>query len=134
MSNADQNREPLQDLRILVLEDDSLICLDLEISLSELGARVLAVSDAAAALKGLAATDLDFAVLDFELGTETSEPVASAAMDRQVPFVFLSGYSKNDERFARWPSVDVLAKPISAETIARHIRSRLGCRPQANGA
>ncbi|MEZ5830329.1 MAG: response regulator [Dongiaceae bacterium] len=129
MSNADRMLEPLQGLRILILEDDPLICLDLETSLSELGARVRAVSSAAAALQELATSDLDFAVLDFELGAETSDPVAIAAEDRRVPFVFLSGYSKHDERFSRWPNIDVLTKPIFAETIAQHIRGRLGHQP-----
>ena len=125
MSNADEAREPLQGLRVLLVEDDPLICLDLEASLAELGATVMAVSDVPAALKIVAAATLDFAVLDFELGVETSEPVARAAMNYGVPFLYLSGYSEHDERFARWPNVAILVKPISAVTIARHIRAAL---------
>ena len=125
MPNAAETQESLQGLRILLVEDDPLICLDLEASLSELGATVIAISDVPAALKIVAAATLDFAVLDFELGIETSEPVARAAMGRRVPFLYLSGYSEHDERFARWPNVAILVKPISAVTIARHIRAAL---------
>jgi hypothetical protein len=72
-------------------------------------------------LKIVAGAALDFAVLDFELGATTSEPVARAVMACNVPFVYLSGYSERDERFAGWPDVGVLVKPISAAAIARHI-------------
>ncbi len=126
MSNADSGWESLHGLRILLVEDDPLICLDLETSLAELGAIVSAASNTAAALKIVTASALDFAVLDFELGMETSEAVATAAREQGVPFLFLSGHSEHDERFARWPGVHVLAKPISSVTIARHIQEVLG--------
>jgi DNA-binding response OmpR family regulator len=120
--------EPLRDLRILLVEDDPLICLDLETSLAELGANVKAASDIAAALHIVATSELDFAVLDFELGTETSEPIARAAEARNVPFLYLSGYSERDGHFAQWPGIDVLVKPISAVTIARRIQELLAQR------
>lgn len=126
MSNADSGWESLHGLRLLLVEDDPLICLDLETSLTDLGAVVTAVTNAAAALKIVAASVLDFAVLDFELGMETSEPVAAAARERRVPFLYLSGYSEHDERFARWLDIPILVKPISAVTIARHIQQVLG--------
>lgn len=126
MSKADDAWDFLRGLRILLVEDDPLICLDLEASLSELGAIVAAASDVSAALKIVAASALDFAVLDFELGVGTSEPIARAARARGIPFLFLSGYSEHDERFARWAGVAVLVKPISVVTIARHIHEALG--------
>ena len=128
MSSADDAWESLRDLRILLVEDDPLICLDLEASLSEFGAIVSAVADVSAALQIVAASMLDFAVLDFELGAETSEPIAMAARSRNVPFLYLSGYSERDGRFERWPGIDVLVKPLSAVTIARRIQESLGRR------
>jgi CheY-like chemotaxis protein len=128
MSSGNEAWESLRGLRILLVEDDPLICLDLETSLAERGAIVTAVSDVSAALKVVAASMLDFAVLDFELGVETSEPVANAAKARNVPFVYLSGYSEHDARFALWPDIPVLAKPLSAVTIARCIDTVLAGR------
>jgi DNA-binding response OmpR family regulator len=125
MPNGDEAQESLQGLRILLVEDDPLIRLDLESSLSDLGAIVISASDVAAALEIVAAATLDFAVLDFELGVETSEPIVSAALEHKVPFLYLSGYSDNDQRFARWPDAIILVKPISASAIARYIRRAL---------
>jgi CheY-like chemotaxis protein len=124
MSSADNAF--LQGLRILLVEDDPLIRLDLEESLAELGAIVTAASNVPDALTLIAATTLDFAVLDFELGAETSEPIAHAARARNLPFLYLSGYSEQDARFHGWPAIRVLAKPLSATTVARAIQEVVG--------
>src|SRR5688572_1033426 len=125
MSAPDNAGELLQGLRILLVEDDPLIRLDLETSLTELGAIVTAASNVGKALEALKVSALDFAVLDFELGAETSEPIAQAAQARNIPFLYLSGYSEYDERFSRWPEIRVLAKPLSAARIARGIEDAL---------
>lgn len=128
MSAPDNALEFLRGLRILLVEDDPLIRLDLESSLVDLGAIVTAASNVGAALTALAASPWDFAVLDFELGAETSEPIAEAARSRNVPFLYLSGYSEHDERFSRWPGIRVLVKPLSAASIARGIQTVLETR------
>jgi len=128
MSAPDIAGEFLRGLRILLVEDDPLIRLDLETSLTEIGAIVTAASNVTKALEALEASALDFAVLDFELGAETSEPIAKAAQARNVPFLFLSGYSEHDERFSNWPGIRVLAKPLSTARIARGIRDVLEAR------
>ncbi len=128
MPGTDDAGESLRGLRILLVEDDPLICLDLETSLAELGAVVTAVSSVAAAFAALAIAMPDFAVLDFELGAETSEPIAEVVQARNVPFFYLSGYSEHDERFRRWPGIRVLAKPLSAARIARGIEEMLEAR------
>lgn len=128
MSAPGNAGEFLRGLRILLVEDDPLIRLDLETSLTELGAIVTAAPDVGRALEALAASALDFAVLDFELGAETSEPIAKAAQARSVPFLYLSGYSEHDERFSRWPGIPILAKPLSAARIAHGIKDALKAR------
>ncbi len=125
MSAPDNAGEFLQGLRILLVEDDPLIRLDVETGLAELGAIVTPASNVSKALVALGASALDFAVLDFELGTETSEPIAKAAQARNVPFLYLSGYSEHDERFSPWPGICILAKPLSAAKIARGIEKVL---------
>ena len=122
MSAPDNTGEFLRGLRILLVEDDPLIRIDLETSLAELGAIVTAASDVRKALIALEASKPDFAVLDFELSAETSEPIAEAARVRNIPFLYLSGYSEHDERFSRWPGIRVLAKPLSAARIAYGIQ------------
>jgi len=128
MPGTDNAGDALRGLRILLVEDDPLICLDLETSLAEFGAIVTAVSNVASAFAALAIAMPDIAVLDFELGVETSEPIAEVVQARNVPFLYLSGYSEHDDRFSRWPEIRVLAKPLSAVTIARAIEDVLKAR------
>jgi CheY-like chemotaxis protein len=128
MSAPDNAWQFLRGLRILLVEDDPLIRLDLEASLAEFGAIVTAAANVGAALTALAASKLDFAVLDFELGAETSEPIAEAARTRGVPFLYLSGHSEHDERFSRWRGTRVLAKPLTTARIARGIQDVLEAR------
>ena len=128
MSGADNADESLRGLRILLVEDDPLICLDLAASLEEFGAVVTAVSNVGAAFAALAIAMPDIAVLDFELGAETSEPIAEFVQARKIPFLYLSGHSEHDERFSRWREIRVLAKPLSAARIARGIQDVLEAR------
>jgi CheY-like chemotaxis protein len=86
--------DALRDLRILLVEDDPLIRLDLESSLAELGASVTAAADVSRALAALDASAFDFALLDLELSAGTSEPVAEAARTRNVPLSISPGTAK----------------------------------------
>ena len=128
MSGMDDAEETLRGLRILLVEDDPLICLDLETSLADFGAMVASASSVASAFAALSTAMPDVAVLDFELGAETSESIAEVVRARKVPFLYLSGYSEHDGRFARWPGIPILTKPLSAAQIARGIRDILKLR------
>ena len=106
---------------VLLVEDSMIIALDTEEHLLSLC--VVAVhlaSTSGAALASLEATPPDFALLDFNLGEETSEPVADALENRGVPFAFATGYGEVNAVIAKYPhSVGVLHKPYSKEDLAR---------------
>lgn len=61
---------------------------------------------------------LDAAVLDVNLGQESSFPVAQALQDRGVPFLFSTGYNSADIP-AEWQHVTVSLKPLSLADVAR---------------
>lgn len=125
MPGVDDTGETLRGLRILLVEDDPLICLDLETSLADLGAIVTATSNVAAAFAALSIAMPDVAVLDFELGAENSEAIAEVVQARRVPFLYLSGYSEHDGRFSRWSGIPILTKPLSAAQLVRGIHEVL---------
>ena len=85
----------LQGQRLLVVEDDYFIAVELARSLEMLGAEVVgpmaSVADAMEALAGQS-HGLDGAILDIHLGEERVYPVADELMARGLPFVFLTGY------------------------------------------
>lgn len=110
--------------RVLVVEDNMIIALDTEQHLLDLGVpRVDIAGSNAAALTLLVDGPPDFAVLDFNLGDETSEPVAQALDARGIRFVFASGYGDVDGLGADYAhKVAVLLKPYSRDDLAEVLR------------
>jgi hypothetical protein len=105
--------------RMLVLEDNMIIALDLEDMLTRLG-------DAgghgdlldAQAMDALAEGLPPFAILDVNLGQETSFPVADALQAAGVPFAFGTGFGDSAAFPERFKETPVLQKPYSAESVA----------------
>jgi CheY-like chemotaxis protein len=85
----------LRGLRVLVLEDESIVLLMIEDMLGDLGCQVVGpVGTVPEALALAEAGGFDAALLDLNLGRgETSYPVADLLAARQVPFAFVTGYS-----------------------------------------
>lgn len=112
--------------RILVVEDDPIIGMMLHDMLRELRCEPVGpAGSVVAALKLIAATRaLDGAVLDCNLGGEKVWPVADALVERDVPFVFSTGYGTAgvEARFSQWP---VLAKPYHVRALQRALIPQL---------
>jgi CheY-like chemotaxis protein len=110
----------LHDRRILVVEDEYLIALNLADSLEVAGATVIgpvaSVDMAVAALASEAR--IDAAVLDVNLGGLVSYPVADALIERKIPFVFTSGYEDSALR-TRYPQVRACSKPYQFPSIEK---------------
>jgi CheY-like chemotaxis protein len=103
--------------RILIVEDEALVAIMVQDMLEELGFTVVGPAGTVeSALALLAATPLDGAVLDCNLGNEKVWPVADVLRDRQVPFVFSTGYGVNGID-ARFQGVPVLAKPYDTQNL-----------------
>jgi CheY-like chemotaxis protein len=105
--------------RVLLVEDSMLIALDAEDSLAACGvAEVVIAPNVAAALAAMAARLPDFAVLDYNLGDESSEPVARALAEAGVPYCFATGYGDALERTRADPPCGVLKKPYSKKDLS----------------
>ena len=107
----------LRGLRILVVEDEFLVSLDLEAMLRELGAEVIgpfARLDRATAVARAEA--LDVALLDVNIGGQLVTPVADALAERAVPFVFCTGYDAASLP-APHAAVPILMKPCQTRQL-----------------
>jgi DNA-binding response OmpR family regulator len=109
-------------MRILILEDEPLIAMDLEdIVLHETGASCVW---ATSVREGLRRIDegVDFALLDYNLGRDhvTSLPVASALLEKSIPFCFVSGSLSTLPR--RFLAIPKIAKPFRPADIRRVLK------------
>ncbi len=101
---------------ILTVEDAFLVGLQLKRDVESFGFEVLGpVARAQEALALLDHPNLVFAILDINLGEETSIPVATALRDRGIPFVFITGYRSVD--VAGFEHTEVIRKPATTEQI-----------------
>jgi len=129
MADGDGRRVVPGGKRLLVVEDEFVIALDLQNLLETAGHEVVAlaasVADALAFLAGGSGEGdddleapgrrpplLDGAVLDVNLRGEPATPVADALAAMGVPFVFVSGYGAAG-RPPGHEGAPVLAKPYS---------------------
>lgn len=108
----------LQDARVLLLEDDALICIDAEDMLRALGAREVFVTHTVEAAEAVLAGDtIDAAVLDVAIGQGRSDGLARLLMRRAIPFVFASGYGDGSTLPEDLRHVPKVAKPYTGEEL-----------------
>ena len=119
-----QNR--VEDFTILIVEDHVVIAADLADAVQRSGGQVLGpVSRLSEALAVITTTPCDAALLDINLGHETSYLAAQMLQVREVPFAFLTG-SEGDEIESRYAKVPVLRKPFSEMEIESCLRRLMG--------
>lgn len=116
----------LAGVRVLVVEDDAILLMDLETILSEAGAEIVGscrtVRDALAAI---GKRPLSVAVLDVRIGGETIAPVVRQLGKHGTPFVFYTGQVGKDPALAEWSGSRIVAKPASGRTIVAAVAETL---------
>ncbi|MER2534970.1 MAG: response regulator [Rhizobiaceae bacterium] len=117
---------PLEGLRILVIEDEFLIALDMEQLCSDNGAATVAIVSRMVSPQDL--PDCDVAILDLKLSGVSTVPLAQHLRQRGVPFVLVSGYQDRDEISRQFPGAPVLPKPYMPEDLLSAVAS-LAARP-----
>jgi light-regulated signal transduction histidine kinase (bacteriophytochrome)/CheY-like chemotaxis protein len=112
--------------RALIVEDNMIIALDAESTLEKLGATFVDVApNISEALRLIDKAKPDLAILDVNLGNESSFPIADRLMALNVPIVFATGYGKNIDFPERFASVPVVSKPYNADSLAPKIAEAL---------
>ena len=116
-------------LKVLVVEDESLVALDIENMLEEMGCTVVAsVPRLVKALELASRLDLDLAVLDINLAGEVVYPLAFRLAERGIPFLFSTGYSTADLP-PELRDRPILRKPVMLASLKRAVAmARTGIR------
>ena len=124
-NESQQSTETSGRRRILVVEDEALIAMETASILLSADFEILGPAcTVAQALKLLARSVCDAAVLDINLGTETAEPVARYLSERGTPFIIMSGYAR-DQQPAIFRDFLLLSKPLREELLIKAVRQRL---------
>lgn len=119
-------------LRILVVEDEGILRLDLECMLVDLGHQI--AGSAANLPDGLhlaATLGVDLGILDLNLGGTQSRDIADRLAERGIPFLFASGYSPSSipSSHAGRPCI---SKPFSSRDLSEAIAVALAPSPEVS--
>lgn len=121
----------LDGIRILIVEDDFLLLLDLEMTLADAGAEITdrcrSIPEAVAAAR---VAEVDVAILDVRLGGQIITPVAEELAKRRVPFLFYTGQTETDPLLSAWRGNRVVSKPVSARVLVAAVKGLLKVEPR----
>jgi DNA-binding response OmpR family regulator len=122
----------MADIRVLIVEDDPFIAMDIESAVAEqLGDEAeLIVVDSVAEARRATARKLSCALLDIDVVGGKTFDVASALQKMGTPFAFVSGSGPNEVP-APLRSARFLRKPFSIREVATFVMSAIGARDGA---
>jgi DNA-binding response OmpR family regulator len=112
--------EPLRGTHILVVEDESILALDLALLIEDEGASVagpLFRLEQAMAFDDL--RKLDAALLDVDLAGREVFPLADRLRESNVPIVFHTARTDVSRLRASYPEARIVRKPSAAQQILR---------------
>ena len=115
--------------RLLVVEDEFLIALDIGSIFESVGAEVKTANRVDQALAVIKSDGpFDAAVLDLKLERETSMPIAEQLQAQGVPFVFLTGAAGDASIVAQFANAPVVGKPFDSETLFSALKQAMSGR------
>ena len=104
----------LEGKRILIVEDEPLLAMDIAEQLEDAGAFVIGpAGNESAALSLIEQYRFDGALLDANLGGHPVGDIAASLKRKTIPFVFVSGYNR-DSLPLSFDEVELLPKPFDA--------------------
>ncbi len=122
----------LEGLKILVLEDESLIAMDVEQLCRDYGAVHVAVVPSLEEIAEI--PDFDAAIVDVMLGGVSTFAFAAKLKEAGTPFVFASGYTDDAEVATLFPGVAMVAKPYSGKDLIEAVAAACGRVPASDDA
>jgi DNA-binding response OmpR family regulator len=115
----------LMSVRVLVVEDEAIVAIDIADQLIEAGFLVVGPAPSVAkALKLIEDEGCDVAVLDVNLRDETAEPVARELRSRRTPFLFMSAVARSDLP-ADFANEVLLPKPARSQVLVAALQSSI---------
>ncbi|MEZ5784891.1 MAG: response regulator [Xanthobacteraceae bacterium] len=113
-------------MRVLIVEDDFILLLDLEAILQKAGADIIGLCRSLdEALPLVEQAEMSVAILDVRIGQNSIAPVARQLTARNIPFLFYTGQIATDPLLSEWSDCRVIEKPAAAPTIVATIHEVL---------
>ncbi len=124
--------------RILLVEDEALIAMQLKLDLEADGHTVIGpYAQLSEALRAAADSNFDIALIDINLGADNSAPIAEILDRKNIPFAFTTGY--NDlvflpPRLREYPHLTKPYNPADMKDLVKMLAYRAGQHDAAGAA
>ena len=118
------DRFALSGRSILVIEEETLVALELEEQLYRAGARVLGACRLDEALHMAEHPALSAAVVNLRLGSDSTTRVCRRLSQLGIPFIFHTRYDAT-EALQVWPDAPVVSKPADSQAIVNSVAQLL---------
>ncbi len=116
-------------IRILLVEDEAMIAMLIEDMVADIGGELAATATRLDdAMAQASEREVDFAILDLNLGGVLTYPVAEVLRQRGIPFVFATGYGAGGLAKG-YENETALEKPFTTGTLERVMKQTLAVKP-----
>ena len=114
--------------RVLLVEDNALIAMDLEDIFEGFGCEVIGpVGTLKEALERLDQEQIDVAVVDYLLEDGNAGPLAETLNERSIPFALCTGAGEG-EISSLFPHTPILSKPYNPDDVSLVVNSLIASR------
>lgn len=112
--------------RILVVEDEPVLAVDLEDMLHDLGAVVIGpVASLQRAIQIVEEEPMNGAVLDINIGGDLVFPLADRLTRKRIPFIFCTSYAEIAGALDEYEHVPRIGKPYREENLRKLVITHL---------
>jgi CheY-like chemotaxis protein len=117
----------LAGLRVLIVEDEFLIAMDVEQTCLEQGAAEVTIMRTVGEVNDALAQGrrYDIAILDLTVSGESTLDLAGGLRGASIPFIFATGYPDNPHITQAHPDAIVVAKPFMDSALVNALQSAL---------
>jgi len=117
MAVGSARRGPLEGKRVLVVEDEPLLAMDIAAQLEDAGAYVIGpAADVSEALAFIGEYRFHAALLDANLGGHPVDEIAASLSRANIPFAFVSGYGR-ESLPKSFDEAELLSKPFDSSEL-----------------
>src|SRR4051812_4328177 len=123
MHGSNQTMARGQIYKVLVVEDQAIIGLDLQVSIEAAGYLVTGIAPTVdAAIAQMEASRPDAVLLDVGMGGEPDFALADLLAERAIPFVFVTGYTR-DSIPSKHKARPIVMKPCMAAQLLTALKT-----------
>lgn len=107
---------------VLIVEDDYFLASDLGETLKELGCTTVRIARTVPESLAVIEQGIQFVTLDIKVGQTSCLEVAESLAERQIPFVYVTGYPEADH--GSLPRAPWVGKPTDVDRLVEAINSQ----------